>query len=93
MAVEALNATDIAALLASSRQRGQYDDELKKFVESGEAGVKVNLENGTFANKKAQSVKTGFEGARKREGAPEDAQHVRVIVNEEQVYLIRTDMQ
>jgi hypothetical protein len=93
MSVEALNADAIAALLASSRTRGTYDAELKSFIESGEAGVKVSLESGTFAGKKAQSVKTGFESARKREGAPEESEHVRVILQEDAVYLIRGDMQ
>jgi hypothetical protein len=94
MSVEELNADQIAELLASSRQRGVYDAELKSFWESDNPGVKVNLESGVFAGKKAQSVKTGFETARKRDGAPEGAgDNLRVILQEDAVYLIRGDMQ
>lgn len=88
----AIDDSMIAALLAGSKQRGAYDTELKAFIESGEKGAMISLSEGTFAGKKSGSVKTGFENARKREGAPEEAKQVRVIVNEDNVYLVRQDL-
>lgn len=88
----AIDDTEIAALLAGSKQRGAYDTELKNFIEGGEKGVLISLADGTFAGKKSGSVKTGFENARKRDGAPDEAAQVRVIVNEDKVYLVRQDL-
>ena len=77
----------INSLLASSKQRGQYDTELKAILETGAKGVQVDLENGTFAGKKAQSVKTGLDNAKKK--LPEDVRdHVRVIMQDEKVFVI-----
>lgn len=77
----------INSLLASSKQRGQYDTELKAILESGAKGVQIDLENGTFAGKKAQSVKTGLDNARKK--LDEEAQAtVRVIMQDEKVFVI-----
>jgi len=92
MALETLDMEAIAQLLQSSRQRGQYDIELRNFIEGGEVGAEVDLTSGVFAGKKPQTVKTGFEGAARRKDAPEDAQHVRVIVQGERVYLVRQDL-
>lgn len=77
----------INSLLASSKQRGQYDAELKAILETGAKGVQIDLENGTFAGKKAQSVKTGLDNARKK--LPEDQRDkVRVIMQDENVFVI-----
>jgi hypothetical protein len=79
----------INKLLSSSKQRGQYDAELKAIMESGAKGVQIDLENGTFAGKKAQSVKTGLDNARKK--LAEDVRDtVRVIMQDENVFVINT---
>lgn len=89
MASSELSADVINALLSSSKQRGQYDSELKAILESGAKGVQIDLENGTFAGKKAQSVKTGLENAKKK--LPEDVRDtVRVIMQEDNVFVINT---
>jgi hypothetical protein len=89
MASTELSADVINALLASSKQRGLYDSELKSIIDSGAKGVQVDLENGTFAGKKAQSVKTGLDNARKK--LAEDVRDtVRVIMQDEQVFVINT---
>jgi len=77
----------INSLLASSKQRGQYDTELKAILESKAKGVQIDLENGTFAGKKAQSVKTGLDNARKKLDEETQA-HVRVIMQDEKVFVI-----
>jgi hypothetical protein len=87
-----LDADAITALLAKSKQRGEYDRQLKAFLESEAPGIQVPLTEGPFNGKASSSVKAGFEGAKKREGAPEGANEVRVIVDGENVYLIRQDM-
>ena len=93
MAVAPIDSEKLQELLSASRSKGQYDTELKSFWESGEAGVQVDLSSGVFAGKKPNTIKTGFENATKREGAPEGAaDNLRVIVSGEDVYLIRTDL-
>jgi len=91
LGIEQLSQDEINNLLGSVKQRGEYDRQLKAFVESSEPGVQISLEEGPFAQKKAQSVKTGFETAKGREGAPEGSANVRVIVHDDKVYLLRTD--
>ena len=89
MASSELTEDLINSLLSSSKQRGQYDAELKNILESGAKGVEVDLTEGTFAGKKAQSVKTGMENAKKK--LPEDVRAaVRVIMQEDKVFVINT---
>jgi hypothetical protein len=83
-----LDSDALAGILAGSRQRGEYDRQIGKFVESGLQAAEVNLTDGPFAGKKPNSVKTGLEGAIKREGAPEEAKNLRVIVQQDKVYLV-----
>ena len=89
MASTELNDELIQNLLSSSKQRGQYDAELKAILDSGAKGVQIDLENGTFAGKKAQSVKTGFENAKKKL-ADDVKDTVRVIMQEDNVFVINT---
>lgn len=91
--ISALDQDAISNLLGSVKSRGEYDRQLRSFLDGGEPGVEVSLNEGPFKGKKPNSVKTGFESAQKREGAPENAGNVRVLVHEERVYLIRTDVQ
>lgn len=86
-----LDAEAIAGILAGSRQRGEYDRQIVNFVNAGLAAAEVNLTEGPFSGKKPNSVKTGFESAIKRDGAPEQAKSVRVIVQADKVYLVRQD--
>jgi hypothetical protein len=52
--------------LAGSKERYVYELKLIDFFASGKRGVQINLEGGTHANKKANSVKTGYETAREK---------------------------
>lgn len=88
-----LDETQVAELLAGSRGRGQYDTSLKEFYSSDQVGIQIDLTAGQFQGKKAQSVKTGFESALKRDGAPEGAKdNVKVIVKNDNVFLVRQDL-
>jgi hypothetical protein len=89
---QTLDASAIQELLAKSKQRGEYDRQLKNFLESDVPGIQVPLTEGIFQGKASSSVKAGFEGAKKREGAPDGSSEVRVIVDGENVYLIRQDL-
>lgn len=94
--VAALTQEQIQALLANQRSRGDYDAVLSAFLEGGEAGEQVDLESGVLAGKDAKKVKTGLDNARKRinqsTGKPvfEQGHAVKVIVAEDQVFLINT---
>lgn len=85
----ALTAEQIQELLATSKQRGEYDRFLAEFRESNEPGVGVPLDSGVFNGKKAQSVKTGLDNARKRLDEA-DQGNIRVILHDDAVYLINT---
>ena len=78
----------IAELKGASRQRGVYTAELKKFAEGDEAGVQVDLSNGTFESKNPNTVMQGFRNAVTK---MELTETVNVILNEDNVYLIRRD--
>ena len=93
LGIEALDQDAINTLLGSVKQRGEYDRQLKTFMDSNEPGIQISLTEGPFAQKKPNSVKTGFESAKGREGAPAGSDNVRVLVHEDSVYLIRTDVQ
>lgn len=90
-----LTADAIQALLAAGRTRGAYGTVLSEFLESGEAGIEVDLSTGPIAGKTSKQAKTGLDSARKRTDEKGNlvyagAQNVRVIEQEGHVYLINT---
>jgi hypothetical protein len=92
MATKEISPDQIQELLSKARTRGDYKRELVVFLNGDEKGVQIDLENGTFAGKKPESVKIGFDNARKAKDAPEGAEDgVRVVLHEKQVYLLRTE--
>ena len=66
MAVHELTAEDIQNLLAQTKSRGEYDSLLKDFLNSGVAGIEIDLQSGPLQGKRAKMVKTGFDNARKK---------------------------
>jgi hypothetical protein len=98
LGISGLTQDQIDNVLGSVKTRGEYDRQLKAMIESGEPGVMVSLTEGHFSDRKANSVKTGFESAKVRAAKLDEdwakaAQDVRVLVHDESVYLIRTDIQ
>ena len=83
----ALSPEQITALLSGAKVRGQYDDELKAFIARGNRGEQVDLEAGSLAGKKPQSVKMGFENAKKKLD-DELKVTIQIVLHEEQVFLI-----
>ena len=83
-----LTAEQIQALLGKTRQKGVYIQYLNEFLESGESGVCANDQWIALRDKKASTLKQGFEGAKENKEAKEGSEFVKVIANEEKVYLI-----
>jgi hypothetical protein len=79
-------------------KRGVYDHWLRTFIESGSPGEQVDLDGGQFEDRKPQTVKQGFDLARKRLAEPKDGREpvdtsgISVVVDESLVYIIRTDI-
>jgi hypothetical protein len=84
----ALTDAQIQALLANTRTKGVYTTYLGQFIQSGEGGVCVNEQWMDLRDKKASTLKQGFENAREGKNAPEGAEFVKVLTNEDKVYLI-----
>lgn len=83
-----LTAEQIQALLGKTRQKGLYTQFLNEFIESGEMGVNVNEQWVELRDKKATTLKQGFEGAKDKKEAVEGADQIKVISNEDQVFLV-----
>lgn len=63
---EALSAEMIQNLLSKSKSRGEYDSVLRDFLNSGDAGIEVDIHAGPLGGKRAKQVKVGFDNARKK---------------------------
>lgn len=83
-----LTPEQIQALLGKTRQKGVYIQYLNQFLDSGESGVCVNDEFIDLRDKKATTLKQGFENAKENKEAKEGSEFVKVIANEDKVYLI-----
>lgn len=84
----ALTPEEIQALLGKTRSKGQYGVMLAEFLASGDGGVCANEQWVAIRDKKATTIKQGFVNAIEKAGAPEGADKVKVITNEDKVYLI-----
>lgn len=63
---DALSMEDIAGILADSRTKGAGTEVLQDFLESGEAGIEVDLSSGPLAGKEVGKAHTTLNNARKR---------------------------
>ena len=78
-------------LRAGARPRGLYKEVAQAFIDSGSPGVQVSLENGPLSGKTAASVKASFANAINKDGNG-FKDKVAVRVDDDKVYLLRTDM-
>jgi len=78
----------LAEILAGARGRGDYKVVLDAFIKSGYRLVEVPLTEGAFAEKKPQTVKTGFENAKSGKEPPEGAAEVKVVKKDDRIYLV-----
>jgi hypothetical protein len=84
----ALTPDQITALLGATRTKVVYTQYLGDFITSGESGVCVNDTWVDLAQKKSATLKQGFENAKDSKTAPAGSENVKVIVNEDKVYLV-----
>lgn len=82
-----LTQEQIDALLSKSRSSG-YTEKQNEFLASGENGVCVNEQWPEFKDKKANTLKQGFEGAKTKKDAAEGADKIKVVVADDKVYLL-----
>ena len=87
-----LSPEQIREIYAKRRTKGQYADFLAEFLASGDNGVEVKDQWTQLADKKASTIKQGFENAKDKKDAPEGADRVDVIVDGEDVFLINAAM-
>lgn len=66
MAAKELDMDAINLLLAGSKTRGDYRDELINFIGGDAAGIEVDLSSGALTGKDPKNVATGFNNARKK---------------------------
>ena len=82
-----LTAADIKALLSKTSTKGGYVIRLNEFLASGEMGVCAN-DWVEYDGKKAATLSQGFKSAISNKDASDGSEHVKVITNEEKVYLV-----
>lgn len=78
----------IAQLLGQTRQKGQYVGLINSFIESGEMGVDAKEQWPELREKQATTLKQGFDNAKDKKEVADGAEAVRVIKNEDSVFLI-----
>lgn len=83
-----LTPDQIQALLGKTRSKGEYLRYLNEFVASGEGGVCANEQWVAIRDKKASTIKQGFVNAQDKKEAAPGAENVKILVNEDLVYLI-----
>lgn len=84
-----LTAEQIAKLLGETRTKGQYIGRLNQFIESGAGAVCVTEEwPADFNGKQANTIKQGFENAKNSKNRAEGSDNVKVIKNNDLVYLV-----
>lgn len=88
----ALTQDQIRAIYAKRRTKGLYNQLLDHFLESGDNGADVKETWPQLADKKASTIKQGFENAKTRKEAPDGSELVDVIVDGEEVFLINSAM-
>ena len=79
---------EINEVQAGARGRGDYKVVLQQFIEAGIRMARIPLDRGTFEQKKASTVKTGFENAKNAKNPVEGADQVQVVKKEDQIYLV-----
>lgn len=87
-----LSSEQIRSIYAKRRTKGLYTQFLAELLATGENGCDVKAQWPQLADKKATTIKQGFENAKEKKDAPDGSEAVDVIVDGEDVYLIRADM-
>lgn len=88
----ALDSDKIRSIYAKRRTKGLYTLFLAEFLASGENGYDVKETWPQLAEKKATTIKQGFENAKEKKEAPDGSEAVDVIVDGEDVFLINSSL-
>ena len=88
----ALTPEEIRAKYAKRRTKGAYVGYTDEFLQMGEAGIDVKEQWPELRDKKAQTIKQGFENWKKNKEAPEGAQYLDIIVDGEEVFLMNKQL-
>lgn len=83
-----LSPDQVAALLSKTRTKGQYIQYLNEFIDGGEMGVEVGEQWVALKDKKATTLKQGFDNAKDNKEAHDGAENIQVIKQDEKVYLV-----
>jgi hypothetical protein len=87
--VSALSPDLIQELLAGSRTRGAGTEVIKDFIDSGEAGIEVDLNSGPLAGKNPGQAYTTLVNAKKRTKTNEDGSTVLAMPEAAKVRVIK----
>jgi hypothetical protein len=87
---EALSDEEIGEALSSQRSKGEYKSILQQIVDNGVRAARIPTDRGPFEGRKASTVKTGFENARKADDAPEEFKQLKVSSKKGNVYIVNT---
>lgn len=98
--MSSIDTDKIQSLLAGGRQRGVAGKVIKDFLDSGEAGIEVPLDEGAFKGKTAKQAKMALDNAKKSSNAnglvfaagPDLRTFVEKDGDTERVYLINPNV-
>jgi len=85
---EPLSDEEIGEALSSVRSKGEYKSILQQIVDNGVRAARIPTDKGHFEGRKASTVKTGFENARKADDAPESFKQLKVSSKKGNVYIV-----
>jgi len=85
---EPLSDEEIGEALSSVRSKGEYKSILQQIVDNGVRAARIPTDKGHFEGRKASTVKTGFENARKADDAPEEFKQLKVSSKKGNVYIV-----
>ena len=87
---EPLSDEELGEALSSVRAKGEYRSILQQIVDGGVRAARIPTDRGAFEGRKASTVKTGFENARKADDAPEEFKALKVSSKKGNVYIVNT---
>lgn len=85
---ETLTDEELGEALSSQRSKGEYKTILTQIVDNGVKAARIPTDRGAFEGRKASTVKTGFENARKADDAPESFKQLKVSSKKGTVYIV-----
>ncbi len=85
---EPLSDEELGEALSAQRSKGEYKTILQQIVDGGVKAARIPTDRGAFEGRKASTVKTGFENARKADDAPEEFKQIKVSSKKGTVYVV-----